>query len=200
MRGGSWRGPERHRESRVVAVLAPSPWSGVPQDPQALVLLGQVDDAARIDEDVLALGDELLRQRAVALYRVGRQEPADLARLTRVCDVDDAQARVEVGEVYELVRALHVRVVMMLVLVVRSEAPALLAEIFVRHAGRRHGEREEREEGRLRRVCDVDERSVVEGLLAVLAERFRVHHGDLPARYRAGTVGQHKTHDGRAGR
>src|SRR5258708_34106375 len=128
MRGGSWRAPERDRESCVVGVLAPSPWSGVPQDPQALVLLGQVDGAARIDQDVLALGDELLRQRAVALYRVGRQEPADLARLTRVCDVDDAQARVEVGEGYELVRAFHVRVVMRRDLVVRAAAPALPAE------------------------------------------------------------------------
>src|SRR5437867_12731234 len=121
----------------AACLRAPSPRSGIPQDPQALVLLGQVDGAARVDEHVLALRDELLRQRAVALYRIGRQEPADLARRSRVGDVDDAQARVEVGEVHELVRALHIRVVTELVLIVRAEAPALLAEIPVRRAGRR---------------------------------------------------------------
>src|SRR6266571_6763916 len=71
------------------ALRAASPRSGIPQDPQALVLLGQVDGAARVDQDVLALRDELLRQRAVALHRVGRQEPADLARRSRVGDVDE---------------------------------------------------------------------------------------------------------------
>src|SRR6266704_6950863 len=127
----------------AACLRAASPRSGIPQDPQALVLLGQVDVAARVDQDVLALRDEFLRQRAVAFCRIGRQEPADLARPVRVGDVDDAQARVEVREVYELVRVLHVRVVMVLVLVVRAEAPALLAEIPVPRARWRHGQRKE---------------------------------------------------------
>ena len=83
---------------------------------------------------------------------------------------------------------LDVRVVMMLVLVVRAEAPALLAEIPVPRAGRRHGQRKERDEHRVRRVGDVDERGVVERLLAVLADRLRVHHCDLAARERENTV------------
>src|SRR5881296_2183245 len=154
----------------AACLRAPSPRPGVAQYPQALVLLGQVDGAARVDEHVLALRDELLRQRAVALHWIGREEPADLARRSRVGDVDDAQARVEVGEVRELVRALHVRVVMMLVLVVRAEAPALLAEIPVPRALGRHGQRKEREEHRLCRVGDVDERGVVERLLGIASE------------------------------
>src|SRR5205809_7697051 len=123
----------------AACLRAASPRSGIPQDPQALVLLGQVDGAARVDQDILALRDELLRQRTVALRRIGRQEPADLARRSRVGDVDDAQARVEVREVYQLVRVLHVRVVRMLVLVMRAEASALVAGLPVTRAIGRHG-------------------------------------------------------------
>ncbi len=75
-------------------ISPPSSQSGVLQDPQALVLLGEVDVAAGVDQHVLTLHDQLLGQRSVPPRGIGGNEVSDLARQARVRDVDDSQARV----------------------------------------------------------------------------------------------------------
>jgi len=81
------------------------------------------------------------------------------------------------------------RVVLELVLVVRAESSTLLAEIPVRGARRRHRERKEGKESRLRRIGDVDEGSVIQRLLAILSNGLGVDDGDPPRRQR-----QHAVH------
>src|SRR3989442_5877866 len=80
---------ERHAQSDLCALISPpSPRAGVLTDPQALVLLGEVDVAAGVDQHVLALHDQLLGQGSVSPRGIGGNEVSDLARQARVSDID----------------------------------------------------------------------------------------------------------------
>src|SRR5947208_1598391 len=69
----------------------PASFRRVPQDPESLILVRDVDVAARVDEDIFRLHREpALRERAVALFRVRWHEVRHLARHGRHADVVDA--------------------------------------------------------------------------------------------------------------
>src|SRR5262245_11653065 len=71
----------------------------------AVILVGHVNEAARVDDHVLGLRHEAARLWPASLGGIGRHEIAYLARQPRVSDVVDAQTRVEVGEKHEAVVA-----------------------------------------------------------------------------------------------
>ncbi len=164
--------------------VVPSP-ARVFQDEQPLVLVGDVDIAAAVDEHVLGLRHQpVLQEGAVALPRIGREKIADLARSVGVGDVVDAQSRVEIGEIDQIALRLDIGIVQQRVLIVRAEAAALLAEALVGRARRWQRQRKDRHEPRLRRVGDVDDRGLVERLLTVLADRLRVGDRNLAIGHR----------------
>src|SRR5207302_366798 len=77
--------------------------AGILQNPKTLILVGNVNVPARIDEDVFRLDREaVLWKGAVPLFRVGRHEVADFARHGGYADVIDAQACIEIGQVEQV--------------------------------------------------------------------------------------------------
>src|SRR6266511_5139245 len=100
--------------------------AGVAQDPKTLLLVGHVDVTARVDEDVLRLGHEVARQRAGALARLRRDEPATFDGQQRVLDVVDAQPGIEIGQVDQIAGLLDVGTVDLLIDIMRAEPAALL--------------------------------------------------------------------------
>src|SRR5712692_1098961 len=112
------------------------------QDPKTLILVRDVDVSARIDEDIFGLDREAaLRKGAVPLFRVGRNEVADLTRHGGRADVIDPQAGIEIGQVEQVSRFLNKGVVVQLVLVVGSKPATVLAKAFDLPVRRRNRQR-----------------------------------------------------------
>src|ERR1700728_1429745 len=64
-------------------------WAGVARDPQAPILVGDVDIAAGVDEDVLGLVHDILRQGTGIPGGLRRNEPAGLDRHDGGLNVED---------------------------------------------------------------------------------------------------------------
>src|SRR5262249_1040565 len=117
----------------------PLPAGFVAEDVDAAVAFGHEDHAAAVDYDVLGLVDELGRAWAAAVLGViGDEVPGDV-RVVGIADVVDLQAGVEVGEIDVPVVGREAVQALLLVLIVRPEPAALLAEargvVTARRAG-----------------------------------------------------------------
>ena len=145
-----------------------------------MVLVADVDEAARIDHDVLGLRHQPSRLRPAPLDRIGRQEVAGLARQPRIGDVVDAQTGIEIGEEYQVVVAQQRTLELVLMLVVRAEAPAAHAEVLERRVRRGRRQGKERYQARPGFVLDVDQTGKAQRLVAVLGNRLGIDH-DEPA-------------------
>ncbi len=154
---------------------------GQPDDVQAMVLVGEEDVAARIDQDVLGLGDQGLGQQPAALGGIVRQIPGDLAREVGVADVVDPQPGVEPRHEHQVVVGEQLGPLGM-VLVVRSEAPTTRAEVRVRRARGGLGDRQQRHQPRVALIADVDDAREVVRLLLPFRDRFGVDQQQVSRR------------------
>src|SRR5262249_37963251 len=137
------------------------------------------DHAAPVDYDVLGLVDELGRYWAAALLGViGDEVPGDV-RVVGIADVVDLQAGVEVGEIDVPVVGRQAVQALLLVLVVRPEPAALLAEARGVVTVRRAGLGKQGHQDRVGLIGDVDGRDVGGGFVALLAERLAVYDYDV---------------------
>src|SRR3954468_21564812 len=94
------------------------------QNPETLILVGQINVASCVNENVLALHHECLRQWAIAPCWIRWQKPSNLARIGRRCHIKDPKPAAEVAEVEPITRLLDEGIVLELVLVVRPEPSA----------------------------------------------------------------------------
>ena len=104
---------------------------GEPEDPQAPILVVNVNVPARVDQHVLGLANERGWKRPIAMGGRWREEIRNLARLPRIRGIDNTEPRIEVGKVDDVVRVLGEWAVPVLVLIVGTEAPVLLAKVIV---------------------------------------------------------------------
>src|SRR5690242_9572792 len=82
----------------------------MPDNEKAPVFIGDINVAARVNQNVLGLVDELvIGQQAVALGGRRRNEPGHFLGEARVLDVVDAQAGVKVGQVNQVALFFDVR-------------------------------------------------------------------------------------------
>jgi len=117
--------------------------SRVAQDENTPLFVGDVDIAARVHQHVLGLAHELVVGKwSVAFDRCRRHEPPDFFRRPLILDVENAQPGIEIGQINQVALLFDVRQMVFKVRIVRPEATALVAEIRIRRALRRHGSRE----------------------------------------------------------
>src|SRR5262249_9208188 len=153
-------------------------------DIDAAVCWGRVDRAAAVDYYVRGLVDELGRYWAAAFLGViGDEVPGDV-RVVRIADVVDLQAGVEVGEIDVPVVGRQAVQALLLVLVVRPESAALLAEARGVVTARRAWLGKQGHQDRVGLIGDVDGRDVGGGFVALLAQRLAVDDYDVAARQR----------------
>src|SRR6516164_3192224 len=153
----------------------------VGEDVDAGVAFGQVDHAAAVDQDVFGLVDQLGRDGPAALGGVIGDVVAGDVRVAGVGDVVDLQAGAEVGQVDQPVVGRQAGQALLLVLVVRPEPAALVAEARRVVAGRRAGRGEHGHQDRVGLVGDVDGRHVAGRFVAVLPQCFAVDDHDVAA-------------------
>src|SRR5262249_40440426 len=96
------------------------------------------------DEYVFRLGHEVARQRAGALARLRRDEPAAFHGQQRILDVVDAQPGIEISQVDQIAGLLDIRKMDLLIYIIRAAPAPLLAKIFERGTLRRDWQRKQR--------------------------------------------------------
>src|SRR5258708_4527349 len=103
-------------------------------------------------------------------------EIAYLFRQPRIADVENSQARIEIGDVDQIARLLHRGIMDFLIGVVRPKASALVAEILITRIFRRHRSWKNGDEARLRRIAVIDHPGEVHAVVAAaLIHRFRAY-------------------------
>ena len=131
-------------------------FSRVSQNEKPPLLVRDVNVPACIREHVFGLRFKFRWQRPDSLGRSRRDKPPRFFRQTRFLDIEDAQSRIEIGQIDQVRLFLHVRQVILQIRVVRAESSALIAKAGVGRAFGRRGRWEDGDQLRLAQLLDAD--------------------------------------------